>query len=473
MDLLPLYQTLDQRRRPEDIAELLLPLLRDQLTPRELATLSEAAAGSVRRGIWQYTSMAEDFARPMGGPKQALKAAELFQHSLPAASAEAPGPNYSDPAQLQQLLEELSPRIGKTPGQNNYLADRLARPARRAAGLEGLSRRRYNKLFRILRHLEAKRQRLLQAGQQRGFQLVSKHGFAHEISYADFARDLFSAAFVAYYTARCNLRSEFTIAGQQRPYDAVSDLLFRRCRDGQPPRPVLLRWRTKAPPLPPPTTTNWWAIAHVYPQPEVLARLPGEQQGQLLGRWTALLNELADFLRQTWAANTFRRESMVVKRGDDSSTWNVAAGAWNKARDNWVNLLYALGMDFVLDDVCPGKVMRLMAADVVAWHLNTGGKLDPNTQVWAALPFPWEVLSGAADCTKPLVAEACRHAGLDPATSGWLAPRPHGVVPFRPTPELVHGVSIASPYLARVLRRNRVFSGKPAPDSPLKAPPIG
>lgn len=469
MDLLPLYQTLDQRPRPEDIAELLLPLLRDQLTPRELATLSQATAGSVRRSIWQYTSMAEDFARPVGGPKQALKAAELFQYSWPAVPIEATAPNYSDPTQLQQLLEELSPRIGKTPGQNNYLADRLDRQARRAAGMEGLSRRRYNKLFRILRHLETKRQRLLQADQQRGFQLVSKHGFAHEISYDEFASDLFSAAFVAYYTARCNLRSEFTIGGQQRPYDTVSDLLFRRCRDGQP-QPFFLQWRKRAPLS---TTTNWWAIAHVYPQPEVLAHLSGEQQGQLLGRWTALLNELADFLQQTWAVNTFRRESMVVKRGDDSSNWNVAAGAWNKARDNWVNLLYALGMDFVLDDVCPGKVMRLMAADVVAWHLSTGGKLDPNTQVWAALPFPWEVLSGATACTKPLVAEACRQAGLDPAKSGWLAPRPHGVVPFRPTPELVHGVSVASPYLARILRRNRVFSGKSAPDSSLKESPIG
>lgn len=159
-------------------------------------------------------------------------------------------------------------------------------------------------------------------------------------------------------------------------------------------------------------------------------------------------------------ANTFRRDSMVVKRGDDSSTWNLTAGAWNKARDNWMNLLYALGMEFVLDDLCPGKVLRLMAADVAHWHRATGGGLDPNTQVWAALPLPWEVLSSQADCTRKQVEAACAYAGLNPEKSGWLAPRPHGIVPFYPTPELVHGVAVANPYLALILRRNRVFSGK-------------
>lgn len=180
----------------------------------------------------------------------------------------------------------------------------------------------------------------------------------------------------------------------------------------------------------------------------------------LLGRWTTLLLDLASYLQKIWSANTFRRDTMIVKQGDDSSTWNIAAGAWNKARDNWINLLYALGMEEVLNNKCPGKVLRLMAADVVHWHQQVGGMLDPNTLVWSALPLPWEVLQGTATCTLMTVKDACRRARLDPAKSGWLAPRVHGVVPFRPTPELVHGVSISSPYLAQLLRQHKIFSGK-------------
>jgi hypothetical protein len=461
MDLTALHQTLGQRRRPEDVAEMLLPILQDYLTPSESSTLEKAAANSLRRNFWQYTSMLEEFAQPVGAGKQASKTAELFNYPLPGA-LDAPAPDYGDPEQVQQLLQALSPRLAKHIGHNNYLTDRLDRQARQAAGLGDLSRRRYNKRFRVLRHLEEKLQQLVFANQQHRLQMVSKHGFAHELSYEDFSQDLFSAAFIAYYTARCNLRSEFTNQSQDRPYDTVADMLFRRCRDGQP-QPSALRRRVTSEALAvdsgPPPALAWWAIAHVYAAPQVLAQLPDEQKGRLLGRWTALLQEIAEVLRQVWAANTFQRDSMVVKQGDDSTMWNVTAGAWNKARDNWINLLYALGMEFVLDDLCPGKVLRLMAADVVFWHRQTGSKLDPNTTVWAELPLPWEVLNGTAQCTHTTVALACSRAGLDPAKSGWLAPRPHQIVPFRPTPELVNGVSISNPYFALILRKNKVFSG--------------
>lgn len=440
---------------------MLLPLLEAQLAPAELALLKQAATNSLRSSLWQYTSMLEGFAQPVGAAKQACKAAELFDYS-PSTSSDTVPPDYETPEQVRLLLQELSPRLAKNLGHNNYLTDRLDRKARQAAGLGELSRRRYNKRFRALRHLEEKLLHLVFADQQHRLQMVGKHGFAHEISYEDFSRDLFSAAFIAYYTARCNVRSEFTNQSQQRPYDTVADMLFRHCRDGQPPVSALRRWVAGEAPAaarlaPAPA---WWAIAQVYAAPPVLAQLSDEQKGQLLGHWTTLLQELAEVLRQTWAVNTFRRDSMVVKRGDDSSTWNITAGAWNKARDNWINLLYALGMEFILEELCPGKVLRLMAADVVFWHQQTGGKLDPNTTVWAELPLPWEVLNGTVPCTRATVAAACARAGLDAAKSGWLAPRPHQVVPFRPTPELVHGVSVSNPYLALILRKNKVFSGK-------------
>lgn len=323
MDLAPLYQTLNQRQRPEDVAQILLPLLREHLPPLQFLQLSKVAAGSLLRNAWGFSAMQGEFKQPVGAAKQAQRAGELFGHPKlgAAAEAEATEPDFSDPEQVAKLLQDLNSRIGKTVEGNNYLTDRLDRAARENAGLGGLSRRRYNKLFRVLRHLAAKRERLVRAIRQRSLQLVGKHGFAHEISPEEFASDLFSAAFIAYYTARCNLRSEFTISGQQRPYDEIADLLFRHCGGATPRQSAVARWLgPSTSPAPPPATTNWWAIAHVYPQPEVLGHLTDEQKGQLLGRWTGLLNELAELLRDTWAANTFRRESMVVKRGDDSST---------------------------------------------------------------------------------------------------------------------------------------------------------
>ncbi|QNE42404.1 hypothetical protein F1C16_22570 (plasmid) [Hymenobacter sp. NBH84] len=452
MDLRPLYETLQQRRRPEDIADLLLPLLQDRLTPTQLATLRRAASHSVRQSVWQYTSLLETFRTPVGATQQVQQSAVLFGVPLPAAQ------RYDSADEVAAFLRQINPLIGKQYQANNYRTDRLDRAARTAAGLD-LSKRRYNKLFRSVRHLEEKLQRMLREWRKLELEQVAKHGLVHDLSYEVFARDLDSAAFIAYYTARCNLRSEFTIDGQQRPYDEVADMLFQRCAGTAPS--TVARWLGAAA-QPASPTANWWAIAHVYPAPHVLAQLSSEQQGQLLGRWTTFLQEAATYLRDVWARNTFARQTMIVKRGDDSSTWNAAAGAWNKARDNWINLLYALGMEFVLEELCFGKALRLMAADVAAWHRSAGQGLDPNTQVWAALPLPWEVFAGTATCTRAQVAAACQQAGLDPEKSGWLAPRPHGVVKFRPTPELVHGVRISNPYLATVLKRHRYFSGKAA-----------
>lgn len=452
MDLQSLYETLRQRRRPEDVAELLLPVLNERLSPADMRTLQQVAAHSLRRGVWQYTAMLQTFRQPVGASRQVQTAAELFE------VAPVPTLRYEEAGEVEAFLHEVNPLIGKTVGRNNYRTDRLDRAARAAQGLD-LSKRQYNKRFRAVRHLEEKLLTMLAEQRKVQFEQIAKSGLAHTLSYEEFAQDVDSAAFIAYYTARCHLRSEFTISGQQRPYDQVADMLFRRCA-GHASSTVT--WELNSAAVPASASANWWAIAHVYPAPEVLAALTRQQQGELLGRWTTLLHEMATYLQQIWNRNTFARDTMVVKQGDDSSTWNAAVGSWNKARDAWMNLLYALGMEFVLEEMCFGKALRLMAADVVAWHYRAGQQLDANTQVWAALPLPWEVFAGTARCTRVQVELACQQAGLDPLKSGWLAPRPHGVVAFRPTPELVHGVSIANPYLATVLKRHRYFSGKPA-----------
>ena len=102
--------------------------------------------------------------------------------------------------------------------------------------------------------------------------------------------------------------------------------------------------------------------------------------------------------------------------------------------------------------------MRLMAADVAAWHRMSGGKLAPNTEVWKKLPLPWQVFQGKAACNKALVQRLCKKAGIDPEKSGWIAPRTHGVAKFTPTPELVHGVEVSNPFLAKLLKIEKWFS---------------
>eukprot|EP01032_Pedospumella_encystans_P006470 gene6470-7745_t len=93
-------------------------------------------------------------------------------------------------------------------------------------------------------------------------------------------------------------------------------------------------------------------------------------------------------------------------------------------------------MDNLLDELCFGKVLRLIAGDVAYVHRKLGHAPEPNTIVWNDLPLPWEVFGGKAICTREAVRTACRKAGIDPEKTGWIAPREHGVVPFTPTPEL-------------------------------------
>lgn len=120
----------------------------------------------------------------------------------------------------------------------------------------------------------------------------------------------------------------------------------------------------------------------------------------------------------------------------------------------------ALNMGAILQKICPGKVLRLMAGDVAAWHLSSGGGLDPDTKVWSEVPLPWELVTGDRYCTRSLVEEICRKYGVAPVKKGWTAPRTGKYVEaHRPTPELVHGVSLSSPELAGVLRKAGWFSG--------------
>lgn len=433
-----LFDSLDRRLRPEDVADLVLRVLGDAADPHALGVVKRAARHSLRRGAWGYSSMSADFNRPAGFQPQLAVARVLF-----AKAGDAPrDAQAGDVVAMREYLGRAGATIGKELGRSDFLRHRLNGQAREIAGLD-LSRRQYNKRFRLAARMEAKCARVEREWTKRGFTLIGKSRLASRLTWDAFRADRASACFVAYFAARCNLRSEFAIAGQERPYDEVADALFKLATAS------------------PGAAGNWWAIAHVFPERQVLARLNDEQRGRLLGEWFRVLEQVAEFLRDLWKAGRYDRRTMVVHRGNDSTTWNVTAGAWNKARDAWIALLHAMDAEGILEAICPGKVLRLMAADVAAWHRIAGGGLAPDTAVWATLPPPWKVLSGEAECRVGYVEEVCRAHGVDPVKSGWVAPKPGPTVrSFRPTPELVHGVTVSHPALAATFRKLGVFSGK-------------
>ncbi|MGC4806218.1 hypothetical protein [Micromonospora sp. DT233] len=430
--LLAMHGSLAQRPRPEDVAHLVLRAVGDQLGIRERMLLGRAARAASRWNGW--SAMSSEFARPVGGERQVAAARRLFD--LPADGVDA-----DDPASLLEFTLRLGESLGAVdPHRLDFLRDRLSRQARSAAGIE-LSKRQYNRRFRVAQRVAAKAARLGTEQTKRDLTLVARGGFAAGIERGAFLADPWAGSFVAYYTAKRKLRREFTLSGRDNPYDEVADLLFRRCA-GNP-------------------ATDWWMIAQAYPAPEVLARLSEARRGELLGRWWTTMRQVAGLLQRVWSASEFDRATMVVRRGNDSSTWNLLCGAYNTARAAWLATLAASGSIGLLEASCPGKAMMLIAADLAAWHRSAGGGLHPDLGVWARLPLPWEVLDGTATCVRRDVEAACADAGVDPVGSGWVAPRPAGALgAFRPTPELVHGVSIADPVWATVLRSAGAFSGK-------------
>jgi len=431
-----LFPSLSQRQRPEEVAEMVRQALDGMLTREEARILDLAARGAHSRQSGGYSSMSVGFLVPVGLASQVRTARDLFP-TVPAPDDAACG----DRGVLTPYVAETSATIARSPGENSFKEDRLDRAGRAAVGLGELSKRQYNKRFRLLIRMEAKLATLELEIRKREYALVSKSRLASRLTRDEFADDLDTACFIAYLTARANLRSVFTDGPQQRAYDEIAGMLFERCR------------RNPA--------TNWWAVAHIHPDPEVLSRLTDEQKGRFLAIWFGLLGGIAGLLRTVWEKSKFDRRTMIVRRGDDSTTWNATAGAWNKAREGWVAVLHAMGIEEMIDRFCPGKAMRLMAADVAAWHRRSGGGLEPDTEVWADLPAPWEVLDGSAACTRAEVEAVCRTHGVDPVRKGWTAPRPTRVVEvYRPTPELVHGVQVGHPGLALFLRKMGFFSGK-------------
>ena len=430
-----LYHAVQTRPRPEDVALLVLNLLGDSLTSQERAVLEVPAHGSFWRGLQAYSSMAADFVRPVGAERQVKRAAVLFGVATPRMPTPA---ECLDVVCVETYVRELGAALRKEFGASSFKHDRLDRAKRVAAGLPK-GHRAYNKRFRLLVRMEKKLHAMVWNGKRYAMTRIAKSGLAYRVSREDILADINTACLTAYLGAKMSQRSVFTNKSQARAFDESAEILLRRCEASR--------------------STRWDVITRLMADRRVVRHLPESQRGELLGEWWEVLVEAADMLQVTAQENKIDRVAMVVGRGNDSSTWNALAGAWNKAREGWLSLATALGMDAVVDGLCPGKVMRLMAADVARWHKASGGDVHPDTKVWAALPAPWEVVRGEATCSRATVEAACKLANVDP--KGWTVPRgAREAVAWKPTPELVHGVEVSSPALALALRKAGVFSGK-------------
>ncbi len=441
--LTELFESTQQRRRPEDVAQMIVDLMQDELTVAEQRIIGRAANRSAKRMMSWATSMMEDFSRPLGMERQIRVAERIFGIEGTMSAAQC-----AQPEVLEDFLQLLNEEISKNFGQNDFMFDRLNRQMREIAGLGEMSNRQYNKRFRLISRMELKLRKLLRELKKARFAQIGKSGLTMDINQKDFARNRNTAAFVAYFVARQNLRSEFTISGQQKPFDEIAKMLFDRClKDSQ---------------------TAWAVIARVFADARVLEHLSDAEKGELLGMWLKTLKDIAVLLQEIWTSSKIDSQTMIVRRGNDSTTWNNTANAWNQARKHWIALLYAMGLSEVLEVLCPGKVLRLMAADVAAWHRAAGGGLDPNTFVWNALPFPWKVLLGGEVCTLDDVKQACERFNVDARKTGWIETPPAHVVKYRASPELVHGVTVADPVLAKTLRKARCFSGKAVRSVPVE-----
>lgn len=421
-----LYQSIKERWRPEDVAKVIYDFHGRFMSPARKRNIARAA----NQG-WGYSSMSRKFAGASDLSKQLHVAEVLFPEiSVPH--------NLGDRDTLWEYIEKLDKALGKS-GQksgDDFIHDRRNKRGRAIKKVQWKGHRAYNKRFRLVTRMKAKFGRWERNKELREMAQIAKSRLACRLSWEDFSKDGNTACFIAYMTARLNLRSIFTCGKQQRAYDSIADMLFKRLRSDR---------------------ANWYAVAHVYVHPEVTNRLTEEDKGKLLGVWFSQMKRASEYLDELLHTQNIDLNGLVVHRGNDSSTWNEVAGAYNKCRDGWISTLYAMGNETILDKFAPPKMLRLMAADVVRWHRSSTGGLEPDTQVWNILPKPWEVVLGRKSCTRKDIETACHEVGIK--GKGWIAPRSKKVAPFKPTPELVHGVVVTSPELADVLKKCGYFSG--------------
>lgn len=421
-----LQQAIHGRFRPEDVLKDVLDLQGLNLSVRVRADIKKHANP-------QYpTYMSTEYREASDMAHQLRVAADLFPQVQPV-------PALSDTMAIKVYIETLKGLLGMDALDFKSRPNRQKRLAN--AALPYASHYAYNKRARLIIRMADKFERVQHALNLFSLEQSAKTKLAYQLIKEDVTHPA-TLAFLAYFVSRMGLRSAFTVTSQVKAFDEVSEKLFAVCL--QDP------------------DTNWLQIAHVFDSKEVLEKLTDTQKGELLGKFYEVMALGAKFLKDLDAAGDYDHENLIVRRGNDSSTWNAAAGAYNKARDAWIALLFDLKQEALLDIICPGKALRLMAADVVRWHSLTGGAVEPNTGVYRLLPRPWLIVLGKESCTRADIELALTAVSADDKTrQGWVKQRGNiHVEKTKPTADMVHGISIASPSLALALRKAGVFSGQ-------------
>ncbi|WP_127502566.1 hypothetical protein [Actinoplanes solisilvae] len=317
--------------------------------------------------------------------------------------------------------------------------ERLDAEARRER-LPGVPVRAYRRAVRAVLHLQQRTEVLAAERDREAATAFGKARLAHLVAEDDFVACPATAAFTAYYVARLNLRTVFTSGSQARPMDSLAEELLAAAMASPVRQP--------------------WVLASVLTRWSVLDLLDDVQCGTLMALYYEQFAAAARALRRSFDENRDPTH-MIMRMGDDSSTWNAASRSFNQARTGWLNLLRGLGYEDVLEASCPGKVPALVAADVAAWHRLSGRDQHVDVRVWAELPLPWDVVLGDDDCPAELVRRVCARHGVDAEAAGWTQPyRQVRIELPEPAPDLVHGIAVASPMLAGVLRQAGVFSGQ-------------
>lgn len=250
-----------------------------------------------------------------------------------------------------------------------------------------------------------------------------------------------SLAYVAYLSARANRRSMFVLGAQSKAFDNISEALYKLIPDD----------------------ADWSQIALTRPTTSVFRHLTSEQLGELTALFYKQMTVAAARLSTLWEALPARmRDEMVMVKGVDSSRWNAYAGAYNTMRAAWVSVVLASGLGDVFDSFMPGKVGRLMASDLVYWSRSSGAGLHQDTTMFAALPKPWEVISGVTKLNRSTVLATAEKLGVgDVENTGWVAPRRNLELEVASAePALVHGIAVLNPELVELFYRSGVFSGK-------------
>src|SRR5262245_55462655 len=106
-----LFHSLKQRRRPEDVADLVLLQLGRELAPTEEVCLQKAGQGSLPQIAKGKSSMVRRFGRAGGLQRQVATAQGLFA-TAPALDPAA----ADDPEVVAQFIREVSQEIGKSFG---------------------------------------------------------------------------------------------------------------------------------------------------------------------------------------------------------------------------------------------------------------------------------------------------------------------------------------------------------------------